>query len=159
MLLELKGFHTNTAESQLNFLLIELSSVLWLFRSLKEMDQTNVTTASSLLPTSPSQNDIKDPLDSSPTIRGLFGTVAGLSLFSNMLLCVVMLRRREMLKKTYNILIFSLAITDTLTGKNKWQRFPWTHLFLKKIGGLNEIEYLWNCAKFVDRSGDFPMFI
>jgi len=75
-------------------------------------NQTNSSTSTKI-----SGNLIEDPLDSSPAIRALFGTVAGLSLFSNALLCIVMLRRREMLTKTYNILIFSLAVTDMMTGK------------------------------------------
>ena len=51
-----------------------------------------------------------------PTMHALFGVVAGLSLIGNLLLCIVMLRRRTMLTKTYNILIFNLAIADMLTG-------------------------------------------
>ncbi|XP_031574595.1 histamine H2 receptor-like [Actinia tenebrosa] len=51
-----------------------------------------------------------------PTMRALFGVVAGLSLVGNLLLCIVILRRRTMLTKTYNILIFNLAIADMLTG-------------------------------------------
>lgn len=54
--------------------------------------------------------------DASPTMRVLFGVVAGLSVVGNMLLCIVMIRRRTMLRKTYNILIFNLAVADMLTG-------------------------------------------
>ena len=54
--------------------------------------------------------------DANPTMRVLFGVVAGLSVVGNSLLCIVMLRRRTMLSKTYNILIFNLAIADMLTG-------------------------------------------
>ena len=54
--------------------------------------------------------------DASPTMRVLFGVVAGLSVVGNMLLCIVMIRRRAMLGKTYNILIFNLAVADMLTG-------------------------------------------
>ena len=64
------------------------------------------------------KNDTFSPLvpDAHPTMRVLFGVVAGLSVVGNTLLCVVMLRRRTMLRKTYNILIFNLAIADLLTG-------------------------------------------
>lgn len=47
-----------------------------------------------------------------------FGLIATLSFFGNLLLCLVMLRKRAMLQKPYNVLICSLAITDTLTGMN-----------------------------------------
>ena len=47
-----------------------------------------------------------------------FGLIASLSFFGNLLLCLVMFRKRAMLQKPYNVLICSLAITDTLTGMN-----------------------------------------
>ncbi|XP_001637411.2 G-protein coupled receptor 83 [Nematostella vectensis] len=56
-----------------------------------------------------------DPDAPSP-FRALFGAVACLSLFGNLLLCVVMVRRRSMLRKTYNVLILNLACADSLTG-------------------------------------------
>ena len=39
------------------------------------------------------------------------------ALLSNGLLCTVFVRRRKMLQQAYNIIIFTLAIIDTLTGK------------------------------------------
>ncbi|EDO48105.1 predicted protein [Nematostella vectensis] len=45
-----------------------------------------------------------------------FGIITSLSLVGNILICVVVLRRRRLLRKPYNILILNLAITDLLTG-------------------------------------------
>ena len=45
-----------------------------------------------------------------------FGIIASLSFFGNLLLCLVIFMKRSMLKKPYNILIGSLAVTDMLTG-------------------------------------------
>lgn len=45
-----------------------------------------------------------------------FGIIASLSFFGNLLLCLVIFMKRSMLKKPYNILICSLAVTDMLTG-------------------------------------------
>lgn len=46
-----------------------------------------------------------------------FGVIAFLSLVGNVLICVVILRRKSLLKKPCNILILNLAATDLLTGK------------------------------------------
>ena len=54
--------------------------------------------------------------DDNLALRVSFGVIAFLSCLDNSLLCLVMLRRRRMLTKPYNKLIFSLAITDFLTG-------------------------------------------
>ncbi|KAK3752224.1 hypothetical protein QZH41_012235 [Actinostola sp. cb2023] len=66
--------------------------------------------------TTNSTKELSGIIDGGSTMRTFFGLVAGLSVVSNALLCIVMLRRRAMLSKTYNILIFNLAITDMLTG-------------------------------------------
>ena len=50
------------------------------------------------------------------TMTPLFVTIAFLSVVSNGLLCVVILRNRELLRRPYNVLMFTLAISDTLTG-------------------------------------------
>ena len=47
---------------------------------------------------------------------GMFGSIAALSLLLNSLFCVIMMRKPAMLKRPHNILLFSLAITDLLTG-------------------------------------------
>lgn len=51
------------------------------------------------------------------TMAAVCGLIALLSFVGNPLLCVVILRRRSMLAKPYNVLIFNLAVTDMLTGK------------------------------------------
>ena len=47
---------------------------------------------------------------------GMFGLIAALSFLLNSLFCVIMMRKPAMLKRPHNILLFSLAITDLLTG-------------------------------------------
>ena len=50
--------------------------------------------------------------------RAISYTVLGfLSVFSNAVLCLVFVRNRQMLRRAYNIIIFSLRIIDILTGK------------------------------------------
>jgi len=46
----------------------------------------------------------------------VFGLIAALSFLLNLLFCVIMMRKPAMLKRPHNILLFSLAITDLLTG-------------------------------------------
>ena len=46
----------------------------------------------------------------------MFGVIAVLSFLLNFLFCVIMMRKPAMMKKPHNILLFSLAITDLLTG-------------------------------------------
>ena len=47
---------------------------------------------------------------------GIFGLTAVLSFLLNSLFCVIMMKKPAMLKRPHNILLFSLAITDLLTG-------------------------------------------
>lgn len=51
-------------------------------------------------------------------IQTVFGITALLSFVGNFLFCVVLLRKRYLLKKPYNILLLVLAVTDMLTGTN-----------------------------------------
>lgn len=46
----------------------------------------------------------------------IYGVIAALSFLLNFLFCVIMVRKPAMLKRPHNILLFSLAITDLLTG-------------------------------------------
>ena len=49
--------------------------------------------------------------------RGVtYGMIAALSFLLNFLFSVIMIRKLAMLKRRHNILLFSLAITDLLTG-------------------------------------------
>lgn len=68
------------------------------------------TSVSTLPPTPPSS------LAYSYLLRVAFGVIALMAFVSNGLLCVVILKNRKMLKSAYNLLIFSLAVTDLLTG-------------------------------------------
>lgn len=56
------------------------------------------------------------PLAYSYLLRVTFCTIALEAFVSNGLLCVVMLKNRKMLRSAYDLLIFSLAVTDSLTG-------------------------------------------
>ena len=46
----------------------------------------------------------------------IYGVIAALSFLLNFLFAVIMIRKPAMLKRPHNILLFSLAITDLLTG-------------------------------------------
>lgn len=46
-----------------------------------------------------------------------FSLIAGASFCFNLLFCVTLLKNPAMLKKSHNILLFSLAVVDMLTGK------------------------------------------
>ena len=52
------------------------------------------------------------------TLQAVFGIIAFLSFFGNLVFCVVLLRKRYLLKQPYNILLLVLAVTDMLTGTN-----------------------------------------
>ena len=46
-----------------------------------------------------------------------FGFIAALALIGNGLFCILILKNYRMLRSAYNLLIFSLAVTDMITGK------------------------------------------
>ena len=46
----------------------------------------------------------------------MLGTIAVLSFLGNGTLCGVILRNRAMLQQAHNVLVFTLAVTDMLTG-------------------------------------------
>lgn len=56
-------------------------------------------------------------LEQNVVTKPIFGAIATLSFLGNLLLCVVISRKRSMLKQPYNVLILNLAVTDMLTGK------------------------------------------
>ena len=51
-------------------------------------------------------------------LQAVFGIIAGSAFVFNAMFCVVLLKKRTMLKKPHNSLLFNLAITDLLTGEN-----------------------------------------
>ena len=61
-------------------------------------------------------NDSVEDKDYGVVMKTSFGIIASLSFLGNLLLCLVIFMKRSMLKKPYNILIASLAVTDMLTG-------------------------------------------
>lgn len=46
----------------------------------------------------------------------IFGSIAFGAFLGNILLCVAICKRRTLLRKTYNMLVLNLAVTDMLTG-------------------------------------------
>ena len=58
----------------------------------------------------------KSKMDPSDVTRPILGVIAVLSFVCNGILCAVMLKTLSMLRKSYNVLIFVLAVTDCLTG-------------------------------------------
>lgn len=85
----------------------------------------NLSSNLSMAPEEANSNDMKD-------LRGIISSghsvvmtavCAFIALFSftgNLLLCIVILKRRSMLTKPYNVLIFNLAVTDMLTGEDNF---------------------------------------
>lgn len=53
----------------------------------------------------------------SVALQVAFSVIASASFLFNLLFCVMLLRNHAMLKKPHNILLFSLAVVDMLTGK------------------------------------------
>jgi hypothetical protein len=47
----------------------------------------------------------------------LFTVIAVLAIVGNSLFCVVLVRKRSMLRRPYNKLLLSLSVTDLLTGE------------------------------------------
>ena len=52
-------------------------------------------------------------------VQGFLGGIAVLASLGNGLVCLVILRNRHILRFPYNKFLFSLAITDMLTGKEE----------------------------------------
>ena len=71
-------------------------------------------TSNSTSPTEPILENKKLELDRMIHIG--YGVIGLLALLSNIALCTVLLRNRQMLQRAYNI-IFALVIVHTLTGK------------------------------------------
>jgi len=46
-----------------------------------------------------------------------FGFIAALAFIGHGFFCILMLKNYRMLRSAYNLLIFSLAVTDMITGK------------------------------------------
>ena len=59
---------------------------------------------------------IEDQSSQAKAREVMFGVIAALSFLLNFLFCVIMIRKPARLKRPHNILLFSLAITDLLTG-------------------------------------------
>ena len=78
------------------------------------------------------------PKDHSLVVSTVCGLIATFSFIGNLLLCVVILKRRSMLTKPYNVLIFNLAVTDMLTGE-----FCFSHPFFLNLDAI----FLFECAK------------
>ena len=69
---------------------------------------TNIST-----PTTPSASAVAY----SYPLSVAFGFIAALAFIGNGLFCIIILKNYRMLRSAYNLLIFSLAVTDMITGK------------------------------------------
>ena len=71
-----------------------------------------------ILPTTGISNPPSPPSSNvDMVLQVLFGVIAAASFLFNLLFCVLLLKRPSMLKKAHNILLFSLAVVDMLTGE------------------------------------------
>ena len=72
----------------------------------------------------PSSSNTADDLntDKPVVLQVLFSVISLLAFGGNGLFCAVILRHHRLLRSPYHILIFSLAVTDMLTGKLKKDR-------------------------------------
>lgn len=69
-------------------------------------------------PTNMSYEGPEKPVaDALTVLRVIYGVIGSLAIMCNGLLCYVILKEPRTLIKSYNILVFALAITDTVTGK------------------------------------------
>jgi len=76
-----------------------------------------------ILPTTGISNSPSPPNSNvDMVLQVLFGVIAAASFLFNLLFCVLLLKRPSMLKKGHNILLFSLAVVDMLTGESR--QFP-----------------------------------
>lgn len=81
----------------------------------------------------------------------VFGFIAFFSFFGNLVFCVVLLRKRCLLKKPYNILLLVLAITDMFTGNKLNTNTLHFQSIYKKISNLlsyhvlNFVQFVMNC--------------
>ena len=56
-------------------------------------------------------------VDYSYLLAVAFGFIAVMAIIGNGLFCILILKNYRMLRSAYNLLIFSLAVTDLITGK------------------------------------------
>lgn len=108
----------------------------------KVVGKMNLSSNVSMVPEESNSNDLKDmrrtiSKDHSLVVTTVCGFIATFSFIGNLLLCVVILKRRSMLTKPYNVLIFNLAVTDMLTGE-----FCLNHPFFLNLDAI----FLYECT-------------
>lgn len=96
-----KHFHINSNNKRMNREIFSLEA--------KFPSNSSNGNESSLRPTRQHQYKID-------AFKFLFGSIAALSFLGNLLLSMAICKRRQLLLKTYNLLVLNLAITDMLTG-------------------------------------------
>ena len=95
---------------------VETHSVLFYCLSIKSANiMSHRSKAINSTAVTPSQ-DNSSVNDSHLTLRVIFAIIAFFSLLGNGLVCTIILKRRNNLRNSYNLMIFALAIVDTLTG-------------------------------------------
>ena len=101
---------------------------------------TNMST-----PTTPPASAV----DYSYLLAVAFGFIAVMAIIGNGLFCILILKNCRMLRSAYNLLIFSLAVTDMITGKRfqkSNQSFPFvTEKLLYTKTSKHELPMVTNC--------------
>ena len=64
-------------------------------------------------------------------VNVIYGIIAVLAFASNLVFCLAMKWKRKTLHTSHDLLIYSLAIADTLTGKKIVVLRLWSHLIQK----------------------------
>ena len=135
---------------------LQTSSLVGLLYSWLSMDGNTTSSPSSTASLNP------PPLSSlDTTILVLFGVIAAASFVFNLLFCIVLLRKPSMLRKPHNILLFSLAVADMLTGEIHTNELPnlriiyilsWLALlkeFRQDLGHLEKFSLHFSSSLFV----------
>ena len=89
-------------------------------------------------------------VDYSYLLAVAFGFIAVMAIIGNGLFCILILKNYRMLRSAYNLLIFSLAVTDLITGKRFWksnQPFPCvTEKLLYTTTSIHELPIVTSCT-------------
>lgn len=95
----------------------------------------NLSSNFSMVPVEVRSNDMEEDFggimanEHSIVMTAVCGIIALFSFIGNLLLCIVILKRRSMLTKPYNVLIFNLAVTDMLTGETYYHLVDYNFTF------------------------------
>ena len=66
--------------------------------------------------------------NASTALRFLFAAIGVLSIINNGALCIVLLRKKAMVKRSYNLMVMALAVVDTCTDRSDF-----TSIIVQKV--------------------------